>query len=119
MPISDYIDGLKVSCDPEDVWGFVQSREAWRMNTPWEVDTEAGFLRRLGKSMRELGSTANTDGCPDIWEMENGDIAVVGRDVTASYAGRLPDGLTIRADERLVMIPRQLLTAAKPDIPNA
>jgi hypothetical protein len=82
-------------------------------------DTEADFLRRLGKSMSELGGTANTDGCPDIWEMENGDIAVVGRDVTASYADRLPDDLTIRADERLVMIPRHLLAAAKPDIPDA
>jgi hypothetical protein len=69
--------------------------------------------------MQELGSTANTDGCPDIWEMENGDIAVVGRDVTGTYAGRLPAGLTVRKDERLVMIPRQLLITAKPDIPDA
>ncbi|WP_405143990.1 hypothetical protein OG589_40390 [Sphaerisporangium sp. NBC_01403] len=67
--------------------------------------------------MRELGSTANTDGCPDIWEMEN--IAVVGRDVTASYADRLPSDVTIRADERLVMIPRHLPTSAKADIPDA
>ncbi|WP_424528840.1 hypothetical protein ACOZ38_03935 [Sphaerisporangium viridialbum] len=89
------------------------------MNTPWEAETATEFLRRIGKSMRELGSTANTDGCPDIWEMENGDIAVVGRDVTASYAGRLPSDVTIRADERLVMIPRHLLTSAKADIPDA
>ncbi|MBB4698776.1 hypothetical protein [Sphaerisporangium siamense] len=68
--------------------------------------------------MRELGGTANTDGCPDIWEMENGDIVVVGRDVTTSYASRLPDDVTVRADERVVMIPRFLLQAAKPDIPD-
>ncbi|MFC7381714.1 hypothetical protein [Sphaerisporangium rhizosphaerae] len=69
--------------------------------------------------MRELGGTANTDGCPDIWEMENGDIVVVGRDVTESHANRLPGDVTVRADERLVMIPRHLLMAAKPDIPDA
>ncbi|WP_214415277.1 hypothetical protein [Sphaerisporangium fuscum] len=89
------------------------------MDTLWEAETETGFLRRLGKSMRELGGTALTDGCPDIWEMENGDIAVVVRDVTADYRNRLPIGLTIRADERLVMIPRRLLIAAKPGIPDA
>ncbi|GGK78436.1 hypothetical protein Sme01_22880 [Sphaerisporangium melleum] len=89
------------------------------METPWEAETTTQFNRRLGKSMRELGRTANTDGCPDIWEMRNGDIVVVGRDVTESYAGRHPDDLTVRADERLVMIPRHLLIAAKPDIPDA
>ncbi|GII80104.1 hypothetical protein Sru01_50860 [Sphaerisporangium rufum] len=89
------------------------------MNGPWEADAGTGFLRRLGRSMKELGETANTDGCPDIWELENGDIAVVGRDVTAAYAGRLPADVTIRSDERLVMIPRRLLASAKPDIPDA
>lgn len=59
------------------------------------------------------------DDCPDIWELSNGDIAMVGRDVTVSYAGRLPDGMHVAADERLVVIPRSVLVSAKPDIPDA
>ncbi|HEX4834056.1 MAG TPA: hypothetical protein VH478_23525 [Trebonia sp.] len=69
--------------------------------------------------MKELGGSDDSDDCPDIWELSNGDIAVVGRDVTASYAGRLPDGLRVAAGERLVVIPRSVLVSAKPDIPDA
>jgi hypothetical protein len=89
------------------------------MDGPWKADLTSGFLRRWGKSMKELGGTLNTDGCPDIWELENGDVAVIGRDGTAPYAKRLPPGVTIRADERLVILPRSLLINAKPDIPDA
>jgi hypothetical protein len=79
----------------------------------------SGFKRRLGKSMEELGGTLNTDGCPEFWELENGDVAVIGRDGTAAYAERLPAGVTIRTDERLVILPRSLVIAAKADIPDA
>ncbi|MBT8223914.1 MAG: hypothetical protein KJO75_00220 [Dactylosporangium sp.] len=75
--------------------------------------------RRLGKSALELGETTATPTCPDIWELSNGDVSVIGRDLTASYAGRLPEGVHIGADERLVVIPRTMLVAAKPDIPDA
>jgi hypothetical protein len=85
----------------------------------WEADSSSELKRRIGKSMRELGETANTDGCPDIWELENGDIAVIGREATDAYQDRLPPGVTIRHDERLVLIPRSLLVAAKPDVPDA
>ena len=57
--------------------------------------------------------------CPDIWRLDNGDIAVVGRDVTAAFADRLPADMRIGSDERLVVIPGSMLTAAKPDIPDA
>jgi hypothetical protein len=60
------------------------------MGRRWEADTSASFVRRLGKSASELGHTDDRDGCPDIWELSNGDIALVGRDVTTSFAGRLP-----------------------------
>lgn len=89
------------------------------MTGPWEADMRSDFRRRLGKSMKELGGTLDTDGCPDIWELENGDIAVIGREATQAYASRLPAGVTIRADERLLIIPRELLVSAKPDIPDA
>jgi hypothetical protein len=54
-----------------------------------------------------------------IWELSNGDIAVVGRDVTAAYEGRLPADITVAGDERVVVIPRNMLIAPKPDIPDA
>lgn len=88
------------------------------MYRPWEADPETGFKRRLGKSALELGATSTGPECPDIWELENGDIAVIGRDLTGSLGTRLPDGVSISPDERLVVIPRRMLIAAKADIPD-
>jgi hypothetical protein len=89
------------------------------MTRPWEADPGAGLARRLGKSPIELGATSSSPSCPDIWELDNGDIAVIGRDLTAAYSGRLPADVSIGADERLVVIPRSTLVAAKPDIVDA
>ncbi|MEU0525716.1 hypothetical protein [Streptomyces niveus] len=85
----------------------------------WEADPSALFLRRLGKSPQELGVTEDRDGCPDIWELDNGDIAVIGRDLTEVYGPSLPAEATIARDERLVVIPGSLLRAAKADIADA
>lgn len=89
------------------------------MPRPWEVDLDAQFKRRLGKTAAELGDSRTTNDCPDIWELDNGDIAIVGRDVTATFADRLPEDLRIGDDERLVVIPGNMLSAAKPDIADA
>ncbi|MFI7550378.1 hypothetical protein ACIBQ2_11565 [Micromonospora sediminimaris] len=89
------------------------------MVAQWEADRAATFARRLGRSAAELGESGGTTTCPDIWELSNGDIAVIGRDLTAHYAGRLPSGVSIGDDERLVVLPRSMIIAAKPDIPNA
>ncbi|MEV0403014.1 hypothetical protein [Actinoallomurus sp. NPDC050550] len=89
------------------------------MKRPWEADPAAGFRRRLGKSALTLGNTNATPACPDIWELDNGDIALIGRDMTEQYKARLPDDVSIVADERLVVIPRNMLIAAKPHIPDA
>ena len=86
------------------------------MDGPWEADAHASMKRRLGKSMVELGGTTAQNGCPDIWELDNGDIAVIGRDLTSDYAKRLPHGVTVRDDERIVILPREMLVEAAPDI---
>ncbi|WP_206322496.1 hypothetical protein [Streptomyces sp. HNM0575] len=57
--------------------------------------------------------------CPDIWQLDNGDIAIIGRDLTADYGRRLPEGVSLGPDERLVVIPGNMLSAAKVDIPDA
>jgi hypothetical protein len=49
---------------------------------PWEADPETTFLRRIGKSPQELGVTSDSPDCPDMWELENGDVAVIGRDLS-------------------------------------
>lgn len=51
--------------------------------------------------------------------LDNGDVAVIGRDMTPAYAPRLPKGVALAPDERLVVIPGNMLTAAKADIPDA
>lgn len=89
------------------------------MRRPWEVNLEARFACRLGKTAAELGDSRDSDDCPDIWCLDDGDIAIIGRDMTVAFADRLPGGVRIGADERLVVIPGDMLTAAKPDIPDA
>ncbi|MEV7682701.1 hypothetical protein AB0O64_29745 [Streptomyces sp. NPDC088341] len=89
------------------------------MARAWEADPSALFERRLGKSAEELGHSDGKDACPDIWQLDNGDIAVIGRDLTSHLAPRLPDGVSLAADERLVVIPGNMLSAAKRDIPDA
>lgn len=89
------------------------------MSCRWEADSSASFVRRWGKSAAELGITDNRPSCPDLWELDNGDVAVIGRDLTHVYADRLPAGVSVGDDERLVIVPRSLLITAKADIPDA
>lgn len=89
------------------------------MARAWEADPAASFLRRLGRSAEELERSEEDDECPDIWQLDNGDVAVIGRDLTDAYRSRLPEGVRLGADERLVIIPGIMLSAAKPDIPDA
>lgn len=84
----------------------------------WAADPAARFRRRLGKTAHELGTTGGNASCPEIWELDNGDMAVIGTDLTASYAGRLPAGVTVDAHEALVVVPRSTLISAKADIPD-
>ena len=85
----------------------------------WTVDPGATFVRRLGKSATELGNTSQGKTCPDIWELSNGDIAIVGTDVTDAFAARLPADVSVGKHERLVVVPRNMIIAAKPELPDA
>jgi len=89
------------------------------MADAWEADPSALFAKRLGKSAAELGNSENEEKCPDIWQLDNGDVAVIGRDLTDHYGSRLPHGVSLGAGERLVVIPGNVLSAAKADIPDA
>ena len=77
------------------------------------------FKRRLGPDSHANGATtASLSGCPDILELESGDFAVIGVDITETARQRLTFGASCGADERIVQIPRLTLLRAKADIPN-
>jgi hypothetical protein len=88
------------------------------MTGKWDADATGNFRRRLGKSAHELGITGGNSSCPDIWELDNGDIAIIGTELKGDYLDRLPDGVSIDPGESLVVIPRRTIVAAKADIPD-
>jgi len=77
------------------------------------------FLRRLGSDPHAGGAkTPALQGCPDILELESGDFAVIGVDITASAIPNLPPTVGCGPDERVVLIPRKTLVLARGDIPS-
>lgn len=89
------------------------------MSGKWDADPASNFTRRLGKSAHELGETGEAQSCPELWELANGDVAIIGTNLTAAYAGRLPHGVKVDPGEDLVVIPRSMIVSAKADIPDA
>ena len=76
------------------------------------------FRKRLGPDPHAGGAqTFALSGCPDIWELDDGDFAVIGTDITVA-ADTLPTSASCGPDERMVRIPRKTLVLAKPDIPD-
>ena len=76
------------------------------------------FLRRIGPDPHAGGAqTPCLRGCPDIWELDGGDFAVIGADITNLVAA-LPPSAGCGPDERMVRVPRKTLVLAKPDIPD-
>lgn len=75
-----------------DTWSIVMAET--NNPRPWEADPQAAFARRLGKPATELDPSRSEGklGSPDMWELTNGDVAAIGRDLTDAYASRLPEG---------------------------
>ncbi len=83
------------------------------MNSP-----APSFLRRVGPDPHADGAQSiAAQNCPDIWELDNGHFAVIGIDITASCADRLPPTAGCGPDERIVLIERRILLDAKAHIP--
>lgn len=77
------------------------------------------FKRRIGPDPHEGDeNTPALQGCPDIWELDNGDFAVIGLDRTEQLQSVLPTSTSCGPDERIVVLPRRVLTAAKSAIPR-
>jgi len=77
------------------------------------------FAKRIGPDPHANGAqTVGCSGCPDIWELDNGDFAVIGIDMTDIGIPKLPPTAGCGPDERIVRLPRTLLVNAKRDIPD-
>lgn len=75
------------------------------------------FLRRLGQT-GVVAACSGGRSCPDILDLQDGDFAVIGTDITQLASPQLPSGSGCGAGERIVRIPRELLVRAKPEIPS-
>ncbi len=80
------------------------------------------FKRRIGPDPHEGGrktpASPATNACPDIWELENGDFAVIGRLARDTLIEHLPESAFCAPEESIVIIPRETLTRARSDIPE-
>jgi len=77
------------------------------------------FLRRIGPDLdANVLPCSGCRGCPDIWELDNGDFAIIGTDITAAAIANLPPTAGCAPDERIVRLPRNLLVSAKRHIPD-
>jgi hypothetical protein len=75
------------------------------------------FSRRLGPDPHADGKqSAGLNGCPDLWELDSGDIAVIGIDITADSMEKLPATAGCGPDERVVRVPRSVFLSAQADI---
>ena len=72
------------------------------------ITHSAMFIRRLGSPALPC---SGGNGCPDILELDSGDFAVIGTDITAQAAGQFPSGSGCGPDERVVRVPRRVLVA--------
>jgi hypothetical protein len=78
------------------------------------------FLKRLGPDPHANGAqTPALRGCPDMFELADGDFAIIGIDITELSVSHLPPSAGCGPDERIIRLPRRLLVNAKRDIPDA
>lgn len=80
-------------------------------------EPDLGFVRRLGSTPQQRGSSTNAT-CPDIFELTDGRFAVIGTDMTGLLEGLLPADAGCADYERIVVVTRETLIAARRDIPE-
>lgn len=64
------------------------------------------------------GKSIAAESCPDVFELENGDFAIIGVKVTDELKSKLPSDAGCGHDEEIVLVPRYVLANAKVDIPD-
>ncbi|MGW1025860.1 hypothetical protein ACWD4J_19600 [Streptomyces sp. NPDC002577] len=76
------------------------------------------IVRRLGASPQQRGSVSGQS-CPDVFELSDGNFAVIGTEATATLEEELPPDASRAEYERIVIVSRETLVRAKADIPDA
>ena len=74
------------------------------------------ILRRLGPQP-DVAHCQGGRSCPDIFELNTGDFAVIGADITMQAIPALPPDAGCGPGERIVQVPRRTLVLARADIP--
>lgn len=70
--------------------------------------------RRIGPDPHEGGrQSSSSSGCPDILELDSGDFAIIGQDITAAAIPALPASAGCAVEERVIRIPREFCFAPK------
>lgn len=72
------------------------------------------IVRRLGTSPTTRGSLSGTT-CPDVFELDTGDYAVIGTHAP-ELADSLPPDAAVAGYERIVVVPRAVMIAAVRDV---
>lgn len=75
------------------------------------------FIRRLGQNGQEQCSGGYS--CPQVLEMEDGDFAAVGTDITEEAKKAMPPGPGVGPTEGVVKIPRRVMVAIRAELPAA
>jgi hypothetical protein len=73
-------------------------------------------IRRLGRTPAELGNTTGVSGSPDIIELDDGSIGIIGTDITEELGRKPLADARCAPDERIVRIPRNTLFHAAKDL---
>jgi hypothetical protein len=77
------------------------------------------FRRRIGRTPQENGvQCVGCNECPDVWELADGDFAVIGENITEAARPGLPTDAGCSSSECIVRVPRAVFVHAKRDIPD-
>jgi hypothetical protein len=80
------------------------------------MEGDMEFVRRIGPDPHASGDpTPGAKGCPDVWELDGGDIAIIGINRTAKLSSKLPGTASCGSDEQIVVVPRGIFDAAAHD----
>ncbi|MEV3860058.1 hypothetical protein AB0J38_37840 [Streptomyces sp. NPDC050095] len=76
------------------------------------------IVRRIGVPPSARGSASGAT-CPDVFELSDGNFAVIGTEATAELKHELPSDAGVADYERIVIVSRETLLRAKSDIPDS
>lgn len=88
------------------------------------MEKKLSFKKRCGDDPHSLpeviaqGGSIAADNCPDVWELSNGDFAIIGIRKTREFLHLLPESASCGLDEEIVLVPRIVMANAKRDLPN-